>query len=412
MTLFSAPPATEAAPAVPREPSGARRRRPSPVRRFAARLTPADRDVLWLYVLTRAGLWVTEYCARWIFPADADSRRPMSVLAPWQQWDWAYYLHIARDGYFPAGGPGPGEQGWDNRDAFFPGFPMVLRAVHTVIRDWTAAGLTVSFVAGAVAVLALGRIAGRDLPGADAGRSTVQLFLLSPCAVFLAAGYTEALFLALALPAWLAARRAAWGQAAVLTCLACAVRVSGLFLAAALAVQFLAAVRRPRDLRALPWLALPVLPPLLYSAYLKGRTGDWMAWKDAEERGWARDFHSPWTAWHHTWTAAFGHTQGTGYAAMFQAELLAMLAGVAVLVYLLWRHRWAEAVYIALSLWALGTSYWYMSIPRAALLWWPLWTSLCAATTVRPRLRTAYFAVAGPLATVVALAFFTGRWAG
>ncbi|BBA96515.1 hypothetical protein RVR_1851 [Actinacidiphila reveromycinica] len=412
MTLSPAPPATEAAAAAPSERPAARRRRPSPVRRFAARLTPADRDVLWLYALTRAGLWVTEYCARWLFPADAGSHHPAPVLAPWQQWDWAYYLHIARDGYFPAGGPGPGENGWDNREAFFPGFPLVLRAVHTVIGDWTAAGLTVSCAAGAVAVVALGRIAGLDRPGAAAPRRTAALFLVSPCAVFLAAGYTESLFLALALPAWLAARRAAWGRAAVLACLACAVRVSGLFLVAAIAVQLLSTVRRPRDLRPLPWLALPALPPLLYSAYLHARTGDWMEWKDAEDRGWARDFHSPWTAWHHTWAAAFGSAQGTGQAVMFQAELLAMATGVALLLFLLLRRRWAEAVYVALSLWALGTSYWYMSIPRAALLWWPLWTSLCAATTVRPRLRTAYFAVVGPLTTVVALAFFTGRWAG
>ncbi|WP_335982193.1 mannosyltransferase family protein [Streptomyces sp. CA2R106] len=411
MTISPALPTVEAAESEPERP-GARRRRPFSVRRFTGRLTRADRDVLWLYVLTRAGLWGTEYCARWLFPADGDSRHPAAVLAPWQQWDWAYYLHIARDGYFPAGAPGPGQVGWDNREAFFPGFPLVLRAVHTVIGDWTAAGLTVSFAAGAVAVVALGRIAGLDQPGAGAPRRTAALFLLSPCAVFLAAGYTESLFLALALPAWLAARREEWARAAVLACLACTVRVSGLFLVAALVVQLLVAVRRPRDLRPLPWLALPALPPLLYSAYLHSRTGDWLAWKDAEDRGWARQFHSPWSAWHHTWTAAFGHTQGTGYAVMFQAELVGMAAGTVLLVFLLVRRRWAEGVYVGLSLWALGTSYWYMSIPRAALLWWPLWTSLCAATAVRPRLRTAYFAVAGPLGTVLALAFFTGRWAG
>jgi hypothetical protein len=382
------------------------------LRLLAERLTPGDRDVLWLYVLTRAGLWATAYCARWMFPAAPGSRRPASVLSPWQEWDWSYYLHIARDGYFPAGAPGPGMPGWDNREAFFPGFPLALRAVHTVVRDWTAAGLVVSFAAGAVAVLALARIARLDLPGADPGRRTVRLFLLSPCAVFLAVGYTEALFLAFALPAWLAARRSAWAPAALLTCLACAVRVSGLFLAAAVAVQFVTTVRFGRDWRALPWLALPVSAPLLFSVYLHGRTGDWMAWKDAEDRGWSRDFHTPWTAWHHTWTAAFDHSQTTGYAVVFQAELLAMVVGLALTAYLVWRRRWAEGVYIALNLWALGTSYWYMSIPRAALLWWPLWTGLCAVTSARPRLRTAYLALAGPLATVVALTFFTGRWVG
>ncbi|OEJ34937.1 hypothetical protein BGK67_29645 [Streptomyces subrutilus] len=76
-----------------------------------------------------------------------------------------------------------------------------------------------SFVAGGVAVLALARIARHHLPHPDAGRRAVLFLLFSPCAVFLAAGYTEALFLALALPAWLAALRRNWPAAAVLAAL-------------------------------------------------------------------------------------------------------------------------------------------------------------------------------------------------
>jgi hypothetical protein len=403
----------------------------APARRFTRRLTdrlahrllPADREVLWLYAATRLGLWVCAYCARWLFPADGSARHPAPVLSSWQQWDWSYYLRIARDGYFPAGAPQPGTTGWDNREAFFPGFPLVLRAAHTVVRDWTAAGLLVSFAAGAVAVLALARIARLDLPGVDDGRRTVRLFLLSPCALFLAVGYTESLFLALALPAWLAARRANWPLAGLLSCLACAVRISGVFLVAAMCVQFLCdhPARRARELghstaawvlRVLPWLALPALSPLAYAAYLHAHTGDWWAWKHAENRGWYRDFTPPWTAWHHTWTAAFGHTQAAPYAVEFQFELLAAVVGLALVALLLVRRRWPEAVYAALGLGSLCVSYWYMSIPRATLLWWPLWTALAAATARRPRLETLYLCAAAPLSTVLALAFLTGRWAG
>ncbi|OSC57768.1 hypothetical protein B5180_37655, partial [Streptomyces sp. BF-3] len=189
--------------------------RPPPVRPAAAaaapepraarfRLSPADRGVLWLYLLTRISLWITAHFARWLFPAQPGVREAAPLLAPFQHWDANHYLHIARDGYFPAGA-GPGTNGWDNREAFFPGYPFLLRSVHTVVPDWTAAGLLISFVAGAVAVLALARIARAYLPEEGAGHRTAVLFLLSPCAVFLAAGYTEALFLAFALPAWLAA---------------------------------------------------------------------------------------------------------------------------------------------------------------------------------------------------------------
>lgn len=389
------------------EPSPARAGR----RTGRPRLSGADRDILWLYLLTRTAIWTTAYCARWIFPADAGTRDPGPALDPFERWDWGHFLNVARDGYFPAG-DGPWNADWDNREAFFPGFPLALRAVHMVVPHWTAAGLLISFVAGGIAVLALARVARLYLPDAKAGRRTVQLLLLSPCAVFLAAGYSESLFLALALPAWLAAHRHNWPLAATLAALATTVRISGLFLAAALALHFVLTARTRADWGRLPWLALPALPAVLFAWYLHAHTGDWMAWKHAQERGWYRRFHAPWEAWSTTWESAFGHVQATGYAFMFQAELLTMLVGLALAVLLIRRRRWPEAAYIVLSLWALGTSYWYTSIPRATLLWWPLWITLAAWSLRSPRFRTAYYCLVAPLSTVFALTYLTGRWAG
>ncbi|MER5303139.1 mannosyltransferase family protein [Streptomyces lasiicapitis] len=390
----------------------------SPPRRRRSRLGPGDRQVLQVYLLTRVGLWLTAYCGAWLFPRDPQARRGASVLGVWEQWDWVHFQRIAEYGYVRATEAQPG---FANEEAFFPGFPMVLRGVHAVVPHWGVAGLLISLVSGAVAMVALGRIAvGRDTDtdtgaGAARGRRAVLLVLLSPCAVFLAAGYTESLFLAFALPAWLAALRGRWPLAALLTTAATATRVSGLFLAAALVVQFLVSRsgrEASRRWRPLPWLALPALPALLYTWYLHTLTGDWMAWKHAQERGWNREFHVPWEAWANTWRAAFDGGYRSGYALMFQAELLAMVVGVTLLVVLLRRRRWPEATYLALSLWALGTSYWYMSLPRATLLWWPLWTSLAAWSLRRAWLTNTLVCALAPLTTVFALAFTTGRWAG
>nr|WP_267882089.1 hypothetical protein [Streptomyces sp. NRRL F-2664] len=322
-------------------------------------LRPGDREVLWLYLVTRLGIWATAAAVGRLFPSDGESRRPAPLLA-----------------------------------------------------SWSASGALISFVAGGVAVLSLARIA-RARPGGDDGaRRAVAFLLVSPCAVFLAAGYTESLFLALALPAWLAAQRQSWAAASVLACLACSVRVTGLFLAAALVLHFLLTARTRATWRSAPWLVLPALPALLFSWYLHAWTGDWMAWKHSQERGWYRDFHLPWEAWAHTWTAAFGHAHPTGYALMWQAELLAMVTGVVLLAVLVRRRHWPEALYVALTLWALGTSYWYTSLPRSTLLWWPLWISLAGWSLGRPWVRSAYLYVAGPLCTTVAITFLTGRWAG
>ncbi|MER6717269.1 mannosyltransferase family protein [Streptomyces halstedii] len=412
MSMLS--PGLRPAPPQPESPEPESVPRPSWAARFdgaVAWLTPADRRVLWLYLLTRVSVWITAHGARWLFPQGSDVREAGPVLAPFQHWDANHYVHIARDGYFPADA-GPWTVSWDNREAFFPGFPLLLRAVHTVVPSWTAAGLLISLIAGAVAVVALSRIARSHVPEDTDGRRTALFFLLSPCAVFLAAGYTEALFLAFALPAWLAAQRHRWAWACALTALATTVRVSGLFLAAAIAVLFVLSARTRRDWRGWGWPALPALPPAAYSWYLHAHTDDWMAWKHAQERGWYREFHTPWEAWTNTWHAAFDGLHTTGYAAMFQAELAAMLVGLALVGLLVRHRRWPEAVYVTLSLWALGTSYWYTSVPRATLLWWPLWTALAALSLRRPWFRTAYLCVTAPLSALVALAFLTGRWAG
>ncbi|MFJ4874988.1 hypothetical protein ACIP93_07215 [Streptomyces sp. NPDC088745] len=474
MTVAPPPRRTAQQPAVPaqRKPAdpgagfgaGLRKRLPRQPLRPLSRLDGTDRDVLWLYLCARIGLWITSYAVAWVFPGDSEAKDAPSALSQWARWDWTHFLHIAQEGYFPEGtgpGEGPGSEGWDNREAFFPGFPLVLRAVHVVVPDWTLAGLLISFVAGAVAVLALVRIARLGMPGertalaseqrstgregaapgpghgSAAHRSTALVperrssprgstasvvgqrsalfLLLSPCAVFLAAGYTEALFLAFALPAWLAAQKQRWLLAGVLTALATTVRISGLFLAAAIGVHFLITAWRAREARAwrpLPWTLLPAVPALLYSGYLFHRTGDWMAWKNAQARGWYRTFHPPWEAWNTTWHAAFDGTYGTGYAFMWQAEMVALLAGLALLVVLVALRRWPEAVYIGLSLWALATSFWLTSVPRATLLWWPLWTLLAAWSVRRPRVKVAYVALAAPLMVVFAVSYLSGRWTG
>ncbi|GGV08420.1 hypothetical protein GCM10010275_55940 [Streptomyces litmocidini] len=60
---------------------------------------------------------------------------------------------------------------------------------------------------------------------------------VSPCAVLLAVGYRESLFLAFGLPAWLAARRHDRRLAALPAVCPTTVRVTGLFLATALIVH-------------------------------------------------------------------------------------------------------------------------------------------------------------------------------
>jgi hypothetical protein len=272
------------------------------------RLQPVDRAALGIWLATRAVLLVISLISKYGTSSGAST----SWLGLWQRWDWYRYLTVAEYGY--TSGQGPAYD--SNITAFFPGFPLVLRAVHAVVRNWAAAGLLVSLVAGGVAVVALARLTEFEWnarhPGEDpesgrkAAGAAVLFLVCAPAAVFLAAGYTESLFLAFAIPGWLAARRRHWVGAGALVALACTVRVNGLFVAAAVMVMFLASRPSRRDWSRSPALLLPLAAAGVWMAYLDDITGDWLAWLHAEQRGWNRSLTNPITALRTSWNNAFG----------------------------------------------------------------------------------------------------------
>lgn len=325
-------------------------------------------------------------------------------LSRWDHWDVGLFRKVAEFGY--AGYP----QDYPDRgiEAFFPGLPVVLRVVHVVLPDWTAAGLAVSLVAGCVAAPALARLA--DLDGVNGSRAVLYL-VLSPYAVFLAAGYSESLFLACALPGWLAARRGHWRTAALLVAAAATVRVTGLFLACGLVVEYAVAHRgRPRPDAA--WLAAPFVAVFAYVAYLHALTGDWLRWPHAQAAGWGRHLTAPLQALRTTYDAGNDPSQAAEYAWSWRAELLAVAVGLALTGLLLARRRWGEATYVGLSVLSLASSTYYLSVARASLLWFPLWILLAQQATRRAWVRTGYMAVAAPLMAVLTLTFTAGRWVG
>jgi hypothetical protein len=363
------------------------------------RVHRTDRDAVLVWLASRASIWVVAGAVGWLFTANG---LVVPLLDRWQQWDFHHFWGIALYGYGgePTGVP---------NEAFFPALPVLLAFGAELGIRHVLVGLIVSFVAGAVAAVALARLG--DLEGgAGTGRFAVIMWAFAPPAVFLAAPYTESVFLGLAIPAWLSARRGKWAYAGLLTAAACTVRVSGAFLAVALGVHWLTSgEKRWSDL---PWLIVPVVPLAGWMLYLRATTGDWLAWLHAQAEEWHRDFTSPWDTFANTWDASFGGTQTPEFAWMFRAEIVAMIIGVTLTVALLVWRRWGEATWVGLQVVAFGTSFWYFSVPRATLLWWPLWVILGTLVARRRWVLWVYLALSVPLMSIWAAAFLTGRWAG
>ena len=89
-----------------------------------------------------------------------------------------------------------------------------------------------------------------------------------------------------------------------------------------------------------------------------------------------------------------------------------MAVGVLVTAVLLRRARWGEATYVGLSVAALATSTFYLSVARATLLWFPLWLLVVEAGQRRRWVLPAYVTVAAPLMALGVLTFTAGRWVG
>ena len=151
---------------------------------------------------------------------------PNQWFGIWDQWDFGYYQEIAEFGY----------SGNDGSIAFYPLFPWLVRLVACVSRSYLAAGLIVSGIASVVAAILLRRLVHLDYEESVAMRS-VWFLLIFPTAYFLHIGYSEGLFLALALACILAARGERWWLAGVLGAFCWMTRATGAVLVPALAVE-------------------------------------------------------------------------------------------------------------------------------------------------------------------------------
>jgi len=168
-----------------------------------------------------------------------------------------WYLVIAHYGYRPQ----LAAFGTGSRAAFFPLYPLGVRALSELGAPPIAAGVAISLVALAAALygihrlstLELGRLhrgslahPGRSGHGDDVARLAVLVTALAPMAFFFSAVYSESLYLALSVGLFWCARQGRWGWAGVLGALASATRSAGLVLVAPMMVLYLYGPREDR----------------------------------------------------------------------------------------------------------------------------------------------------------------------
>jgi mannosyltransferase PIG-V len=162
------------------------------------------------------------------------------LAAPAARWDAAWYLVIADHGYRPEFGAFTA-----SRTAFFPLYPLGVRAIAELGAPLVLAGVLLSLAALAVGLYGLHRLTALEAGPRVAGLA-VLLTALSPMAFYFSAVYSESLYLALSVWVFLCARRGQWGRAAALGALAGATRNTGVLLMLPLALLYLYGPRQDR----------------------------------------------------------------------------------------------------------------------------------------------------------------------
>src|SRR5689334_1899057 len=145
----------------------------------------ACQEILPIYVAVHVAAFVTTCLSVLFIHKDFDwSSSPLSTLwQAWNRWDTGHFTSIATQGYVNV-----------LKTAFFPLYPLLMRALMIVIHNALVAGLLISDISGFVALLVLYQLVREDFDQERALRTVLYLAIF-PTAFFLMAAYNEALFL-------------------------------------------------------------------------------------------------------------------------------------------------------------------------------------------------------------------------
>jgi hypothetical protein len=188
--------------------------------------------------------------------------------------DGLWYANIARDGYERQPFDAKAQHTW----AFFPLYPLLLRAASGITGEYALTGSLLSNLFLFFALVLLHptvRAFGYDEGCAD---RTIFYIAAFPTGYFFSLPVTESLFLLLTVGCFLAARRGHWWLTGILGALATATRPTGILIFPALLVQYFETYRREKLWRR-EMLALLLVPLGLFAFmfYLQRTTGDALA---------------------------------------------------------------------------------------------------------------------------------------
>jgi Gpi18-like mannosyltransferase len=366
---------------------------------IAARFNQTVREVLIDFAATRVAIIVIAELAAVIIGQRAGSHVQESshvLLAVWGRWDAVHYLDVATVGY----------QGTDM--AFFPLYPLLIRAVGSLAGNHLIAGLLISNASFFFGLLYLYKLLEHEYDRAVARRAIFYVSIF-PTAVYFTAVYTESLFFMLTVGSFYYMRARLWWMAAVFGFLAALTRVEGVILVVPFVMEWFAS-HDAGDRPARVQLGAGILIPfglVLYMGYLWVLRADPLYFSHVQVH-WNRHLAPPWISV----VNAFGkiaHGSGATLVANQSLEIGFTLLMITVLVAGWHRLRPSYIAYMGLSILIPMSTSNLMSMPRFALVLFPMFAIL-ARWGERPWVNNVILAFSLPLLGLFTVLFADWYW--
>ena len=301
-----------------------------------------------VFVTTRGFIYLAGYIGRLAFMGLLGSvpwqSHPNNIpLDIWDRWDSSYHRAIARDGYVYNG---PEEV---SNVPFFPMYALLMRIVNLIVPDLTLAGMLVSNICFLGALIFLYQLTRLETDSHLTSQRSLFYIALFPTAFIFMAVYTESVFLLFSVACFYFARKRLWLWSGVMGALATATRFAGIFLYAAVLLDWLYAQdwtlrtffsrdawkkKRILQMDWLGFLAVNLIPLGLlgYMLFLEMRFGDALAFQKA--LGWwgQQQINNPISTIWHEISALLRSNPMTGQGVMWREAFEAIAALLALII--------------------------------------------------------------------------------
>ena len=282
--------------------------------------------IIWL--CSRLFIWISMLYVAPHLPVPSGGDIPSFGWSVFNGWDGGHYQHIALNGYEYA------DDGKEHNVAFFPLFPLIVKAIMSWGVSFEVAGTVVNNLAFAIALYSMYFFV-KQYCGQYQAQWTTAVLAFAPGSMFAGVIYTEGLYLALSIAALRAFDNQNYGRTFLWGAMATATRPTGL----AIIPAFMIAAWKQRK----PFVAYlsglgSSVGVLLYCLYCKIRFGEPLAFIHAQ-RGWRSSVGFDWKGWGKMIMQIFtGSTSWriNGISSFVHPLLLSLII---ISGFLLWRFR-------------------------------------------------------------------------